>query len=210
MFDHSIDIMKATILDSLVRCSLITAMCSLISLVILCRHSLKTPNKNNNKTNCLQIAFHFLQPRVSFYFWEMFTFIFPNMVPPSLNLSCHLLSPPIRPPIHPIVNSCPSLKRTSTLTFTFSIQFSNWPCCECGHNEFPLAKLLANERLPYFMLFLTILTLPILKIPVLPPLIQCFINVNLRMLLMKEYNPDKHARIHFLLDHTQARGLFFF
>ena len=28
------------------------------------------------------------------------------------------------------------------------------------------------------------------------------------MLLMKEYNPDKHARIHFLLDHTQARNLF--
>ena len=26
---------------------------------------------------------------------------------------------------------------------------------------------------------------------------------------MKEYNPDKHARIHFLLDHTQARNLFF-
>ena len=25
---------------------------------------------------------------------------------------------------------------------------------------------------------------------------------------MKEYNPDKHARIHFLLDHTQARNLF--
>ena len=58
------------------------------------------------------------------------------------------------------------------------------------------------------MLFLTILTLPISKIPVLPPVIQCFINVNLRMLLMKEYNPDKHARIHFLLDHTQARNLF--
>ena len=88
------------------------------------RHSSKTTNKNNNKTNCLQIAFHFLQPRVLFYFWGMFTFIFLNMVPPSLNLSCHLLSPPIRPPIHPIVNSCPSLKRTSTLTFTFAIQFS--------------------------------------------------------------------------------------
>ena len=102
--------MKTTILDFLVSCSLITAICSLISLVILCRHSLKRPNKNNNKTNCLQIAFHFLQPRVSFYFWEMFTFIFPNMVPPSLNLSCHLLSPPIRPPIRPIVNSCPLSK----------------------------------------------------------------------------------------------------
>ena len=43
------DVMKATILDSLVSCSLITAMRSLISPVILCRHSLKTPNKNNNK-----------------------------------------------------------------------------------------------------------------------------------------------------------------
>ena len=137
------DIMKATILDFLVSCSLITAMCSLIFPVILCRHSLKRPNKNKNKTNCLQIAFHFLQPRVSFYFWEMFTFIFPNMVPPSLNLSCHLLSPPIRPPIHPIVNSCPSLKRTSTLTFTFSIQFStvNWPCYECGPIEHNFPKL---------------------------------------------------------------------
>ena len=41
-------------------------------------------------------------------------FFFQIWFPPSLNLSCHLLSPPIRPPIHPIVNSCPSLKRTST------------------------------------------------------------------------------------------------
>ena len=48
------DVLKATILDSLVSCSLITAMRSLISPVILCRHSLKTPNKNNN--NCFSFS----------------------------------------------------------------------------------------------------------------------------------------------------------
>ena len=109
-----------------------------------------TQQKQQQKTNCLEIAFHFLQPRICFYFWEMFTFIFPNMVPPSLNLSCHLLSPPIRPPIPPIVNSCPSLKRTSTLTFTFSIQFStvNWLCCECGpiEHNFPLLSFWPTEE----------------------------------------------------------------
>ena len=95
--------------------------------------------QNKLFANCFSLS----ATESSFYLWEMFTVFFLNMVPPSLNLSCHLLSPPIRPPIHPIVNSCPSLKRTSTPTFTFSIQFStvNWRCYECGPIEHNFPKL---------------------------------------------------------------------
>ena len=118
------DIMKATILDSLVSCSLITAMCSLIFPVIVCRHSLKTRNKTTTKQVVCKLLFTFYNREFVFTSGRCLLLFFQIWFPPSLNLSCHLLSPPIRPPIHPIVNSCPSLKRTSTLTFTFSIQFS--------------------------------------------------------------------------------------
>ena len=134
--------------------------CAILSLL---SSYVTTHKRHPTKTTTKQIVCKLLftsQPRVRFYFWEMFTFIFPNMVPPSLNLSCHLLSPPIRPPIHPIVNSCPSLKRTSTLTFTFSIQFSavNSPCYECGpiEHNFPLLSFWSTKEchiLCFFSLF---------------------------------------------------------
>ena len=71
------DIMKATNLDSLVSCSFITAMCSLIFLVILCRHAThqRQPTKTTTKQIVCKLLFTFynrefvlLLGDVNFYF----------------------------------------------------------------------------------------------------------------------------------------------
>ena len=112
--------------------------CAIVSLLssYVATHK-RHPTKTTTNQIVCKLLFTFYNREFVFTSGRCLLLFFQIWFPPSLNLSCHLLSPPIRPPIHPIVNSCPSLKRTSTLTFTFSIQFStvNWPCYECGPIE---------------------------------------------------------------------------